>query len=247
MIKRLTMSVCLVVALGISTSVLPAWGTKPAKPVPQHAHGYVTSAVVDLNGIGKAERISLSGLTDRGDFLLQVGKASVRGRLGDLVDGFRIVDIDAADKYKEIAVHTSGPSDDFEWLVYWYDGKAIRRVAYLPGWARFTGAGIVYVGEHMEWWSKTERYVLDAKTHTLRMTSQEMYHVGVRARVNTGFPLYASRNSKSVIANLRANSAALILLWEPKSKWYVVKSESDIVGWANEGVLWHNMTLPAAD
>lgn len=246
MMKPLTMSVCLVVALGISTSALPAWGTTPLKPAAQNAHGYVTSAVVDLNGDGKAERISLSSLTDRGDFLLQVGPASVRGRLGYLVGGFRIVDIDAADKYREIAVHTPGPSDDFEWLVYWYDGKAIRQVAHLARFPRFTGAGIVYVRDWMGWWWKSERYVLDPKTHTLRMTSQ-MYHVGVRARVNTGFPLYAGRNSKSVIANLRVNSAALIMLWEPKSKWYVVKSESDIVGWAQEGVLWHNMTLPGAD
>lgn len=226
------------------------------------AFDIVKSAKVDLNGDGKTEEISISGVTESGDFVLSVGRVSIKGTLtAGEADGFTIVDIDTTDEYKEIAVHTPGPSDDDEYLIYWYDGKLIKEVGRLSRWPKFFGDGIVHVGDWMGFWSKREKYVLDKKTRILQLVPQELYYVGIEAKVRGSFPIYKTRGDSTIVANLKPPSKVLILLCDPSptSKgetddyfddyfcdWYLIKSETGIVGWARlktfyrrlEGLVW---------
>lgn len=182
------------------------------------AFDIVKMAKVDLNGDGKVEDISISEITEWGDFVLKVDKVSIKGKLSDEADGFVIVDIDTADKYKEIAVHTPGPSDDDEYLIYWYDGKSIKEMGRLSRWPEFLGNGIILVNDWMGFWAKRDKYVLNKKTRTLRLVPQELYYVGIEAKVKESFPIYKTRQSSEIVANLKPKSKILILVCAPSAQ-----------------------------
>jgi hypothetical protein len=212
---------------------------------------WLTSATIDVNGDGVKERITLTISPDKERYTLRIGNATAQGRLEPEIEGFKVIDIDISDHYKEIAVHTSGPSDDDEYVIYWYSAGKLRQVADIGRWPRFTGAGIVYVKGWMNFWESTERYVLDKKTHMLRKTPQSSYYVGVKGPARKQFPLFTTAQGAlkggEHIANLREKSIALILLWDPVTKCYLVKSESDVVGWTTEQVIIGHMEVPLAD
>lgn len=199
---------------------------------------FVKMVKVDLNGDGKVEEVSIS-IKDM-EFLLKVDKASIKGELNGEVHGFAIVDIDTTDQYKEIAVHTPGDSDDDEYLIYWYDGKAIKEMGKLSRWPEIPGNGIVLVNDWMGFWQKRDKYVLDNKTRTLQLVPQELYYVGIEAAVKESFPIYKTRTGSEIVANLKPDSKIFILVCDPSpadydSHWYLIKSETGLVGWATLG------------
>lgn len=224
-----------------------------------------TQAKVDLDGDGKLEDISISEITEAGEFLLKVDGISIRGRFNveEAADGFIIVDIDTTDKYKEVAVHTPGPSDDDEYLIYWYDGKSVREMGRMSRWPTFVGNGIVYVDDWMGFWSKRDKYVLDVNKRILKLIPQELYYVGIEAKVIKSFPLYRTREGVEILAHLKPDSKVIILACdpsptEPKGKkddiddylydWYLIKSETGLLGWARLKSFEENLKgLPWAD
>ena len=206
----------------------------------------VTSASADLNGDGKKDMVKISAITAAGSFRLSINQTSVTGRLDSKPDGFSIIDIDTNDAYKEIDVWLHGESDFDDHFLYWYDGKTIHPIGRLVRWPEYTGTGIIYVSDSMGFWIKVDKYVLDKKTHTLLFIPQEFYAVSVVTRVLKSFPIYTSRGSSGIVANLKPNSHATLLLCgkapgaktagkgasEKEWYWYLIKSETDLIGWA---------------
>jgi hypothetical protein len=208
---------------------------------------FVRCAQIDLNGDKKAEKITLT-LDKKDDryFTLTIGTASIKGKLDDSIDGFKVVDIDKADIFKEVAVHTPGPSDDDEYRLYWYDGKTIKEVGYLSRWPEFPGYGIVYVKSWAGFWSPIDKYVLNKTTHKLELVKQPFYYVGVTATVEKGVPIYAGQDMKTVVANLLQKSKVLILL--NSGDHYLVKSTTGLVGWIKEKTIYESFSgMPMAD
>ncbi|WP_417913656.1 hypothetical protein [Candidatus Electronema sp. JM] len=216
---------------------------------------FVQSAKVDLDGDGKTDSIVLSGITANGSFHLKINTVSADGKFdSDPVDGFLVIDIDKQDNYKEIAVHTPGPSDDDEYLIYWYDGKSIQKMEHLSRWPEFLGNGIVYVKNWMGFWSQNNKYVLDKKNRKLYEVPQEFYAVGVEATVKESFPIYKTREYKDVVAYLKPETKMTLLVCDPSpagkySSWsYLVKSSSGLIGWARENQFSQKVQgLPLAD
>jgi hypothetical protein len=217
-----------------------------------------TSAKVDLSGDGAKEYIGLSQLKssnpqDVEKFILKINNTSIEDvfEFGESFDGFAIVDIDKADKYKEVAVHSPGPSDDDQYLIYWYDGSSIKKVGSVARWPRFAGNGIVYVNGWVSFWQNTDKYIL-TKQRTLQLVPQPLHYAGMKCKVKTGFPIYESQNSKSIIANLRTGSQIFVVLadisgMENGNTWYMVRSESNLLGWVAESDLIPNTDLRVAD
>jgi hypothetical protein len=216
-------------------------------------------AAVDLDGDKEVDQISIS-TTESGDFLLDVDGIETSGHLTEgEADGFAIVDIDLSDKFKEIAVHTPGPSDDDEYLIYRYDGRSIKEMGRLSGGPKFSGNGIVLVDDWMGFWIKREKYVLDKGSMALRLVPQELYYVGIEGKVDKGFPIYEKRTGSDVVANVRPGSKVLIIACDPSPTsddatggyfldWYLIKSETGLVGWARLGEFGERMSdLPWAD
>jgi hypothetical protein len=205
-----------------------------------------TSAQVDLNGDKKIDNIEIVLPQDEwlSDFELKVNDISVKDSLSYRVNGFVIRDIDQSDQYKEIAVYTEGPSSDDDYLIFWYDGKALKKMARVQRWPVFPGNGIVYVDDHMGFWTKREKYVLDEKTRELRIVPQEFYYVGQPAKVVEMFPIFKTRLSSDIVANLAENSDILILVCDLSptdeavegdgyfNDWYLIKSSANLAGWA---------------
>lgn len=198
---------------------------------------FVRKANDDLNGDGIKEEIDLASFGEGGDFTLKAGRATVKGKLNQGgADGFVVVDIDKSDRYKEIAVHTPGPSSDDEFLVYSYDGATFKIMGDLYRWPNFTGKGIVYVDNWMGFWTKTSKYVL-TKQRTLKLIPQEFYSVDTDGTVRESFSLQKSRNENTIVANLGKGSKINIVLCAAGSSnyyedWFLIRSENNLLGWA---------------
>jgi hypothetical protein len=232
-------------------------------PYTMFAHPSVTSATVDLDNDGTIDNVSLSDINESGDFVLNVNRIARKGKLLEgRADGFLIVDIDATDRYKEIAVHTPGPSDDDEYLLFWYDGKSLMDMGRLSRWPIFVGNGIVLVDGWMGFWKKREKYVLDKTTRTLHRVPQELYHVGVEATVRESFPIFHSRKHSDIVSRVRPGSKVLLLACDPSPEcktskgevddyycdWYLVRSVTGLTGWARLRSFWNKVEgLPWAD
>jgi hypothetical protein len=244
MINTRLLQIMLVCSIGILFSFSWSSGTE-----------FVTSAQEDLNGDGNIEDIILSDISELGDFTLRIGSFTTKGKFStemEAADGFIIVDIDESDKYKEVAVHTPGPSDDDEYVIFWYDGKSIKEMGYVSRWPLFYGNGIVNVDGWMGFWSIREKYVLDKKSRTLQQVPQEFYYVGVEAEVRETFSIYKTRGASHVVANLKPKSECLILVCDPSpaqygDDWYLIKSTTGLVGWAQEKTIYDKLMLPWAD
>jgi hypothetical protein len=216
---------------------------------------FVESAKVDLDGDGTTEHITISGMTEFGDFLLTIEQTSITGKFDpEAADGFIIVDIDTGDQYKEVAVHTPGPSSDDEYLIYWYDGKSIQNMGRLSRWPEFLGNGIVHVEKWMGFWSQNNKYVLDKKTRKLNPVPQDIYYVGVEVDVKKSFPIYKTRDCKERVAYLKPESKIMLFACDPSSEnnyssWpYLIKSSTNLIGWAKEKDFSQKVEgLPLAD
>ena len=217
------------------------------------ADKFVKSEEIDLNGDGQKEKILLSDFEfGHGLFKLKIGEFSISGKLENgRPDGFMVVDIDKNDKFKEVAVHTPGPSDDDEYLIYGFDGTSIKKMGYFYRWPTFFGNGIVHVKDWMGFWSKIDKYVLQKSPRKLKKVPQEFYYVGVEVFVKKSFPVYRTRKGEKRVAYLKPISNILLLLCDPSSKkffdhWYLIKSSSGLIGWAKlgsferkvEGLMW---------
>ncbi|MBE0433547.1 hypothetical protein IBX73_08800 [candidate division WOR-3 bacterium] len=218
------------------------------------AFDFVMSQAIDLSGDGVVDSIRLSASPENGEFTLFVGASRVTRAFegGESASGFVVVDIDKTDKYQEIAVHSPGPSDDDEYFLFWYDGALIHEMAYFGRWPEFYGNGIVNVDGWMGFWKKREKYVLNAETRKLEHVPQELYYVGVEANVRKSFPIYRTRTKSDIVANLSPNSACLIMVCDtspaqPMENWYLIRSSSELVGWAPDIAIYENLDLPLAD
>ena len=213
---------------------------------------FVTDATADLNGDGKADTIKLTPQHVRGtgDFTLTVNGVSIKEDVGyGGAAGFRIVDIDENDKYREVAVHTDGPSDDPADMCFWYDGKKLRRTGpVMRGVPEFLGHGIVLARDWCSWGYTTEKYVLTAK-HELKRVPQEFYWLGVEGTAQKSFPIYSARDGDRVQANVRRGSKVLLVLragqydgktgkpqWPLKTEHgqWLLKTEHGQLGWVRE-------------
>jgi hypothetical protein len=205
----------------------------------------------DLNSDNVSEQISLISY-DNNDFKLKINNEEFTGNIGDPVDGFVLIDINKWDAYKEIAVHTPGPSDDDIYLVVWYDGERIIQMGRLSRWPVFKGNGIVYVDGWEGFWTRRDKYQLDNARRELICVDQYAYYVGLTVEVSKGFRIYRDQEFKNEVALLSDGSEIEIVLCDNKGYQYLeyrylIKSSSGLLGWTNYETLQKNATLPLAD
>lgn len=220
-----------------------------------NAQDFIFQESTDLNSDGKTEQINLELIEGTFDqFILKIGDKEHKDELGiEGIDGFKIIDINKYDKYKEIAVHTPGPSDDDEYLIYWYDGENIIEMDYLARWPKFLGNGILYVDNWEDFWIRRDKMVLDDKTRTLNHVPQFAYYVGVKIRVVNSFSIYRDKELKQPVALLSKDSEIELLLCDTTGSnryeyLYLIKSSSGLIGWARYKEIYDNSEgFPFAD
>lgn len=198
---------------------------------------------VDITGDGKAEHIELIPEepedpieVESGKFTLRVnGKAAIEDQVEPGIQGFYIADVDREDRSKEIVIYTVGLSDDFEHVLFWFDGKRLHKMGSLASHPQFPGNGIVYVNVFPNGVIR-HKYIVTTRRR-LRLVPQEFYYVGAKGVVLESFKLYRTRGAREAVANVRKGSEVLILLTDMSGdwygdSWYLVCCESQLLGWA---------------
>lgn len=204
------------------------------------------SAKVDLDGDGTRDKISLSVYPDvenPSKFVLKINSVTMSGLFDSIEDseyiqkefGMKIIDINKNDKFKEIIIFYDGGRYDLRnYHLYSFDGHSIRKMLEpISMWPIHNGNGIVLVDQWRDFWTKREKYILNPRTRKLDIVLQGLYYVGVEARVKVMFPIYRTKSGSKIVANLKPKSTSLILTCDANG-WYLIKSESGLIGWSND-------------
>lgn len=142
--------------------------------------------IVDLNGDGTDDIVKLGLIEDQGDFssfILTVNNIQVRGKHSYNVDNFLIVDLDRSDKQKEVAVHTPNANGPDEYIIYKYDGTAIKEIGRTYSTTTFNGDGTVDVVSYMPFWDKSDTYIFDRDKDELVWVEKKEYDIEVECAV----------------------------------------------------------------
>jgi hypothetical protein len=223
----------------------------PAKIFAQN-YDFSYEKEADLNSDGKTDFISLEKAANNIDFKLIINDSEINGTIDDEPDGILIVDILSSDSYKEIAVHSPGPSDDDVFMLYWYDGKSIHYMNTLARWPEFKGNSIVYVTSWEGFWMSKEKYKLNQSTRKLVHYKQAGYYIGQEVDCHTGFRIYRTQALKEEVALLSSKSKIQIVLCDKAGydyfeQKYLIKSSSGLLGWTDFKTLEKHATLMFAD
>ena len=196
-------------------------------------------AEADLDGDGAAEQISLERL-DRvvGAFTLHVGEADITDRLSDDVSGLRVVDIWGHDDYREVAVHTNGPSDDPDTWLFWYNGSELHRVGRIAGYLSIGPFAWVYARQWMGFWDRSCAWLLDNETHRLDEQAQDFYAVDLTATVRTAHPIYRTPDLATVAGQMQPGTSVTVVAcrWadEYEDLRYLVVLPGGETGWLGD-------------
>ena len=212
----------------------------------------------DLDGDGVEEPIALEHMHGRGDFTLAIGADRIEGYIDPWVDRMLLVDIDTSDGRMEIAVETSGPSDDYGRIYYTYVNNRIEELGYVDGEAVEEGNGDIHTSVWMGFWSRRDVYRLDRSSGLLEPLDQDIYTVRARGggsvmaidcTVLEPFQLYTHRDKDVVLVELEEGEAVAIMACHFAERgtsddielacglldWYLMVNEEGLAGWAQYG------------
>ncbi len=206
----------------------------------------VFSKQTDLNSDKVVDKISL---TQNDDITLTLAindaKKNFECEQGD-VAGFKIVDINKNDIFKEIEIIAEGPGGEIFTKLFWFDGKEIYLMNSFKGYLTIKGNGIVYADNQESFWTRRSKFTLDKLTHKLKETPQFAYYVGVEnITVKNYVSIYADENLTQKTATLSKNSKITILLCkkhksDENKDIYLIKSKSGLTGWIKYSELEKN-------
>ena len=135
-------------------------------------------------------------------------------------------------------------------VLYAFDGKKITELGRVPALSEVRGNGIVLVDGWAGFWNRREKHVLDKSTGRLKHLPQELYWVNAEGTVKSSFPLRRSRADATVIANTAPGSKIVVVAYAPGAKrgddWYLVRTESGLLGWTRLEALEKSAELPWA-
>lgn len=168
----------------------------------------------DLNGDGKNDIINLGLRDDQGDyssFILTINDIQIRGKHSYNVDNFLIVDLDRSDKQKEVAVHTPNANGPDEYIIYKYDGTAIKQIGRTYSTTTFNGDGTVDVVSYMPFWDKNDTYVYDREKDELVWVEKNEYDIEIECKVLEEFPVFPVINASGFSEKLKKGQTIKIV------------------------------------
>lgn len=151
----------------------------------------------------------------------------------------------SGDTRKKVLVASAFAEGDFVLRLFCTleDGK-LKELGRVEGQGDITipGNGTLSATSWMGFWSKTEKHVFGSDLK-LSLLPQEFYSVNVEGTVTKSFPVYQTRQGKTILANTRQGSKFNVLIWDPASRkvvndnenmddqWYLIRTESGFTGW----------------
>lgn len=140
---------------------------------------------------------------------------------------------------KVLEVTAEGDSDYLVRYFFAMVNGQLKQVGKVKGQGdlKVPGNGTLIATDWMGFWMKTEKYVF-GKDLTLTQIPQEFYSLaieetsGIEGTVVTSFPVYQTRDGKTVLANTRKGSKFRVLLWDPHQRSPAMTSSS----WGTNGI-----------
>ena len=206
---------------------------------------------IDLNGDGKKDKINLNCLPGEYEYSLTVNNSKINGS-GDNLDGIMyIADINTKDKYKEIAITESGPSDDSKTYFYYYNGSSIIYMGKVQGnnySLKINGSGKFITktrGAILQTWFYSDEYKLSA-THKLSHITEKYRKMNTIVTVKKPLKLQKSPTDSSPLMTLKTGQKVLLTDTDNK-KWCAVETAEGQKGWFSTTSLWEINSVPATD
>ncbi|MFH0778592.1 MAG: hypothetical protein V2A71_08180 [Candidatus Eisenbacteria bacterium] len=199
---------------------------------------------VDLDGDGRLDYLTVVCFGKPGahaeyhGFVVAVNGMTIEGS-GSYLDGkIEIVDIDSTDKFKEIAIPESGPSDDYGVHVVRYAGRVPAILGHVPGalyWNNevvFDGSGVVKGscrGRILDTWFSRCEFRL-GESGQLVSIPKDLYEMNRRVKLKVDLPIQKSRSDTTRVAVLREGDSAVILQTD-NEKWCLIEGKGGTKGW----------------
>ncbi|AIQ65065.1 hypothetical protein PSTEL_20020 [Paenibacillus stellifer] len=190
---------------------------------------------LDLNGDGKKDTVTLKSTAGGDSYTLTVNKSSVSGT-GDNLDGVMyICDLDSKDKYKEIAITESGPSDDYSTYFYSYNGRKLIYMGRVQGAEhviKVNGSGKLVTktrGDILQTWFYSDEYSLSASRKLVHIP-RTYYKMNTIVTVKKQLKLQKSPTNSGTAAILKGGEKAVITETD-NQKWCAVVTKDGVKGW----------------
>lgn len=215
----------------------------------------------DLDGDGKAEVVTLTGVSKTGaegptvEVWAEWNGQRVLLKGLEPEEALPELDLQVAavsprgGKKQWLQVSVIGASDFQQFSFIGLAGGALAEVARLEGQGEvtFPGNGSALQKVWMGFWTRTLKHEVTS-AEGLRLLEPEFYAVGVKARVLKTFELKLNRKDGGVLARPRIGSEVELLAYhrdptqgngedDEISDWYLVKTETGLMGWVQMGTL----------
>lgn len=199
----------------------------------------VFKAVKDLDGDGIPENIRLVE-NENYQYSLYINQLEQKVQFGQ--EGFLIFDIDTTDRFKEIAVFTSGPSDDYEYEIFRYQNNRLHRLGHLEGWITVNGDGTLFTDNGEGFWLRRDVYFLNNKILSLgKFPFKNEFYVGVQATVTNELPIYNDLNTLELFVKVKPETNITVLTayaWEDEDFEYIYQIVTQ------DGLLGYTKLMP---
>ncbi len=206
---------------------------------------------IDLNGDGIKDKINLKCSQGDREYTLTVNNTKINGS-GDNLDGIMYVaDINTKDKYKEIAITESGPSDDSNTYFYYYNGSKLIYMGKVQGnnySLKINGSGKFITktrGAILQTWFYSDEYKLSAN-HKLFHITEKYRKMNTIVTVKKPLKLQKSPTDSSPILTLKTGQK-IFLTDTDNEKWCAVETADGQKGWFSTSSLLNINSIPATD
>jgi hypothetical protein len=226
---------------------------------------FVPKAKVDLDGDGVPEEIEFVALpTGVVAFELRVGDVRLGQRFEEGPEGgprFAVVDLDAADKSKELLLFEAGPSDLRTHTLVRYEKKKLVVLGsfggQLPRDPELVGNTFVTFGSWEGFYERKHKLALDAKGRLVEVVP-ELYAVDVTLKVKQSVAVHTTRAKKELLARPKIGSDVVVVAHDPSPtckpgdlgfepcEWFLVRTATGLLGWIELGDLAKLVELPFA-
>lgn len=194
--------------------------------------GYILADSVDLNSDGIVDDIRISIDSTAPTYTLRINDDVYKSDNSEClkcITGFKIVDIDTTDNYKEIEIEVGFTAANAV-EIFSYDGKIIYTGHIVS--QRYNNAGIVYSAGLRG----NEKHKLNKETKQLDLIKQPYHYSGRKIVVSGQFPIFYNQDLTTKVDEIIENSRITIILRKevsdvPSDDIFLIESEDNITGW----------------
>jgi hypothetical protein len=187
---------------------------------------------LDMNGDGKTDDVSF--VIDEGNcsYTVTINDKTAEGSGDWMTNAIYVLDLDASDSYKEIAVTDEGSSNDCITYIYTYDGRDIKLMGAVEGSAddiSLIGSGGIVAyrrGSVLQTWFYRYAYKTGGDRNLIGIDEDE-YTVNTFVILKEDLEVYNSKTDRELNFMIKAGEPALIVSSDDKDTCLIRNGSGD--------------------